>query len=65
MGKLFSVNSGLEIVEHLGDGVQGVSSLKLGFNLNHDFHDVSVGHGIEFMLLEKVDVECRDADKSN
>jgi hypothetical protein len=29
VGKLFPVNSGLEVVEHLGYSVQGVSGLKL------------------------------------
>jgi hypothetical protein len=65
VGELFSVNSGLEVIEHLGDCVQGVPGLQLRFNLNHDFHDVSVGHGVEFMLLEKVNLERGDADKSN
>lgn len=66
MGKLFPVHSGLEVLEHLGNGVQGISSFQLGFHLHHHFHDVSAGLEIKFVLLEEVNVErgcAKQADK--
>lgn len=66
VGKLFLVHSGLEVFKHLRNSVQGVSGFQLGFHLNHDFHDVSAGLEIQFVLLEEIDVECgcaKQADK--
>jgi hypothetical protein len=58
MSQLFAANGVLEVVEHLGDGVQGVSCLELGLDLNHDLHDVSVGNHIDSVLLKQINIEC-------